>query len=94
MGITPLCYSPRGLRIRQRGVVLSLRGFGLKLGHVRHGSFEPCVRELVSGQPMLGAIANAMLAARATLAQRYGELHKKMLDRWSARGDHISIRDR
>jgi transposase len=28
---------------------------------------------------MLEAIANAMLAARAALAQRYGELHKKML---------------
>jgi transposase len=56
-----------------------LRGFGLKLGHVTRRGFEPRVRELVSGQPMLEAIANAMLAARAVLAQTYGELHKKML---------------
>jgi transposase len=59
-----------------RGV---LRGFGLKIGVVTRKSFEERVRELAAGQPSLEMIADAMLAARATLLAQVAKLHKAIL---------------
>ncbi|HYO28825.1 MAG TPA: IS110 family transposase, partial [Azonexus sp.] len=46
-----------------------LRGFGLKVGKTTPRTFEDRIRELVEGQPMLVRIAEALLAARATLSR-------------------------
>jgi transposase len=56
-----------------------LRGFGLKMGAVTRNGFETRVRELCVGQAMVEQIAEAMLAARATLQKEYSKLHKAML---------------
>jgi transposase len=56
-----------------------LRGFGLKLGAVSRGGFEARIRELVAGQAMLERIAEAMLAARATLRAEFNKLHRAVL---------------
>ena len=56
-----------------------LRGFGLKVGKVTDKTFEARIRELVTGHPMLEQIAEAMLAARATLLEQFKKLHKAVL---------------
>jgi transposase len=56
-----------------------LRGFGLKVGNVPRLGFEARIRELVAGQAMLERIAEAMLAARATLRAEFNKLHKAVL---------------
>ena len=56
-----------------------LRGFGLKMGVVTRKNFDARARELCVGQAMLEQIAEAMLAARATLQKEYSRLHKTML---------------
>lgn len=56
-----------------------LRGFGLKMGVVTRKNFDARARELCVGQAMLEKIAEAMLAARATLQKEYSRLHKTML---------------
>ena len=48
-----------------------LRGFGLKMGVVTRKNFDARARELCVGQAMLEQIAEAMLAARATLQKEY-----------------------
>ena len=56
-----------------------LRGFGLKVGPTTPRSFEGRVRQLVEGHPTLLAIADALLLARATLAQQLGKLQKRLV---------------
>lgn len=56
-----------------------LRGFGLKVGNVPRLRFETRIRELVAGQAMLERIADAMLAARASLRAEFNKLHKAVL---------------
>ena len=60
-----------------RGIV---RGFGLKVGKVTDKTFEARIRKLVSGHAILEQIAEAMLAARATLLKQFTKLHKAVLD--------------
>ena len=57
-----------------------LRGFGLKVGKVTDKGFEARIRKLASGHAMLEQIAEAMLAARATLLEQFNKLHKAVLD--------------
>ena len=57
-----------------------LRGFGLKVGKVTDKAFEARIRKLASGHAMLEQIAEAMLAARATLLEQFNKLHKAVLD--------------
>jgi len=57
-----------------------LRGFGLKVGKVTDKGFEARIRKLASGHAMLDQIAEAMLAARATLLEQFNKLHKAVLD--------------
>lgn len=56
-----------------------LRGFGLKVGKVTTKTFETRIRQLVSGQPTLEQIAEAMLSARASLQRQFNMLHKAIL---------------
>jgi transposase len=56
-----------------------LRGFGLKVGQVTRKNLEGRIRELVTGQPTLERIAEAMLSARAALKAEYSKLHKAVL---------------
>ena len=65
------------IELSVRGI---LRGFGLKVGHVTDKSFEARIRKLVTGHAMLEQIAEAMLAARATLLNQFKKLHKAVLD--------------
>ena len=67
-----------------------LRGFGLKLGHVTDKTFETRIRKLVTGHAMLEQIAEAMLAARATLLEQFNKLHKAVLN--IARHDEVCRR--
>lgn len=64
------------LELCLRGI---LRGFGLKLGDVGRGRFEPRVRELVAGQTTLEGLAEPMLRARAALRSEYAALHREVL---------------
>ena len=59
-----------------RGV---LRGFGLKVGAISRGRFEPRIRELVEGQAMLETVIGSMLTARAALQQEFARLHRTLL---------------
>ena len=43
-------------------------------------TFEARIRKLVSGHAILEQIAEAMLAARATLLKQFNKLHKAVLD--------------
>jgi transposase len=61
-----------------------LRGFGLKVGKTTRRLFESRIRELVEGQPALSIVAEALLSARATLAEELRRLEKKV--REMARG--------
>jgi transposase len=72
-----LQHKLRDIELSIRGI---LRGFGLKVGHVTDRSFERRIRELVTGHAMLEQIAEAMLAARATLLSQFNKLHKAVLD--------------
>jgi transposase len=58
-----------------RGV---LRGFGLKVGPTTPRTFAIRVRELVAGHPTLSTIAEALLAARGTLFERWQKLEKRL----------------
>jgi transposase len=53
-----------------------LRGFGLKVGKVTTKIFETRIRQLVSGQPTLEQIAEAMLSARASLQRQFNMLQQ------------------
>jgi transposase len=66
------------MQSKQHDVELSLRGilrnFGLKLGKTTPRTFEGRIRQLVAGQPILQAVADALLAARAVLARQFASL--------------------
>jgi transposase len=55
-----------------------LRNFGAKVGQTTARSFEGRVRRLVDGQPTLQAVADGLLAARATLAGELATLEKRV----------------
>jgi len=63
----------------ERSIRGILRGFGLKVGKVSCKQFEPRIRELTAGQATLERIADAMLAARATLRIEFNKLHRAVL---------------
>lgn len=67
---------------KQHDVELSLRGilrgFGLKVGKTTPRTFDGRIRELVDGQPTLQGIADALLAARETLAREFAGLDKQI----------------
>jgi transposase len=73
------------LEMSLRGI---LRGFGLKVGQTTPRSFEARVRELIDGHSTLLAVADALLSARAILAEQLGKLQKRLvsLARQDARG--------
>jgi transposase len=56
----------------------TLRGFGLKLGKTTPKTFESRVRTLVADHPTLLAVADALLRARAMLAEQFITLDKKL----------------
>jgi transposase len=55
-----------------------LRGFGLKVGKTSQRTFASRVRELVAGHPTLLLVAEALLAARATLGEQLSKLEKRV----------------
>jgi transposase len=57
-----------------------LRGFGLKVGPTTSRSFAARIRELVEGHAILTAVADALLAARETLAAQLRGLEKRLRD--------------
>jgi transposase len=61
------------LEMSLRGI---LRGFGLKVGRTTPRDFEVRVRELIDGHATLHVVADAMLRARAVLAEQLGKLQK------------------
>jgi len=65
-----------------RGV---LRGFGLKVGKTTPKTFGRRVRELVEGQPMLTAVAEALLKVRDVLQAEFMGFERRL--RTIARGD-------
>lgn len=67
-----------------------LRGFGLKVGEVSRGRFEPRVRELTDGHAMLEMVIGAMLQARSALWNEFTRLHREMLK--IARRDQVCRR--
>ena len=67
-----------------------LRGFGLKVGEVSRGCFEPRVRELTDGHAMLEMVIGAMLQARSALWNEFTRLHREMLK--IARRDQVCRR--
>jgi transposase len=77
-----LLSARRILKDKLHDIELSLRGllrnFGLKVGKTRLRTYEARIRELVDGHPMLGAIAEAMLAARRALIGQYAELDRRV----------------
>jgi transposase len=75
------------IELSLRGI---LRGFGLKVGKITDKGFEAHIRKLVAGHPLLEQIAEAMLAARATLLEQFKKLHKAVLD--IARKDEVCRR--
>jgi transposase len=70
------------LQEKLHAVEMSLRGilrnFGAKVGQTTARGFEDRVRTLVEGQPTLQAVADALLAARATLARELATLEKRV----------------
>jgi transposase len=64
------------LEMSLRGI---LRGFGLKVGRITPRSFEARVRELIDGHVTLLAVADALLSARAVLAEQLGKLQKQLV---------------
>jgi len=62
------------------GIRGALRGFGLKVGPISHDRFEVRIRELVAGQPILQAVSDTMLAARAALEAEFKHLHRALLE--------------
>jgi transposase len=63
----------------------TLRGFGLKLGKTTPKTFESRVRTLVADHPTLLVVSDALLRARATLAEQFIKLDKQL--HALARGD-------
>jgi transposase len=63
------------LELSLRGL---LRNFGLKVGAISRGRFEPRIRELAFGNPMLEAATEPMLRARACLRQELAGLERRV----------------
>lgn len=63
----------------ERSIRGILRGFGLKVGKVSDTEFAARIRELAAGQATLERIAEAMLAARASLQVEFKELDRAVL---------------
>jgi transposase len=57
----------------------SLRGFGLKVGQTAPRSFEARVRALIDGHATLLVVADALLLARAVLAELLRKLQKRLV---------------
>jgi transposase len=55
-----------------------LRGFGLKVGKTTARSFAGRIEELVAGHPNLGAVAAALLAARAALLREFDAFERRV----------------
>jgi transposase len=55
-----------------------LRGFGLKVGKTTPRTFDGRIRELVTGQPTLQVMADALLTARTVLAREFAGLDKRV----------------
>ena len=87
VGRKQLQHKLTDIELSIRGI---LRGFGLKVGKVTKTAFAKRIRELVTGHPMLEQIAEAMLAARATLLEQFNKLHKAVLA--IVRRDEVSRR--
>src|SRR3712207_6528261 len=72
------------LRTKHHDVEMSLRGllrgFGLKVGPTTSRSFAARIGELVEGRAVLTAVADALLAARETLAAQRRGLEKRLRD--------------
>lgn len=58
----------------------SLRTFGLKIGVVAGSKFDSRVRELIDGQPIIAAIIEPLLEARAVLRTQFAKLHRMLLE--------------
>jgi transposase len=56
-----------------------LRGFGLKVGKTAPRDFEDRVRTLIDGHPTLLVVADALLTARAVLAEQLSNLDKRLM---------------
>ena len=63
------------LELSLRGL---LRNFGLKVGAISRGRFEPRIRELAFGNSMLEAATEPMLRARASLRQELAGLARRV----------------
>ncbi|HZZ67358.1 MAG TPA: IS110 family transposase [Phenylobacterium sp.] len=78
-----LLAARRLMKDKLRSIELSLRGllrnFGLKLGEVSAKAYESRVRTLTEGHPVLAALAEAMLGARAALRLQFAVLHRQVL---------------
>ncbi|TCM86563.1 hypothetical protein EV216_104115 [Rhodovulum steppense] len=55
-----------------------LRNFGLKVGSISRGRFEPRIRELTAGNPMLETATEPMLRARQSLRQELAGLERRV----------------
>lgn len=55
-----------------------LRGFGLKVGRTRQGTFASRIEELVADHPILHGIGRALLSARETLLRQFQTLDKQV----------------
>jgi transposase len=55
-----------------------LRNFGLKVGKVTPRTYEARITELVAGHPVLERLAEAMLAARASLMREFDRLDRQV----------------
>lgn len=65
----------RSLELSIRG---TLKGYGLKLGHVSEAEFAARVRALVADQPLLVTLCETMLATREALQTNFATLDKLM----------------
>lgn len=58
----------------------SLRNFGLKVGVVGAARFDERVRQLVADHPIVAAIVDPLLEARAVLRIQFSKLHRMLLE--------------
>src|SRR5215217_4910917 len=58
----------------------SLRNFGLKVGVVGAVKFDERIRELVTDYPVVAAIVEPLLEARAVMRVQFAKLHRMLLE--------------
>lgn len=58
----------------------SLRNFGLKVGVIGAVKFEDRIRQLVADYPLVAAIVEPLLEARAVLRVQFAKLHRMLLE--------------